>query len=127
MTASVSLLFAFAVWLAGSAALAEQKTVTAAEAKDHIGRDVTVCGKVVQIQKGISRAGRNWLLYFDKPAPPIFTVIVNGNTFDNPFFDADRRYPNTDVCVTGHVRDRDGMVHMLVTAPSKIRIVKPTS
>jgi len=121
-----SLPLALAVWLAAPAAASDKPIVTAAAARDHIGRDVTVCGKVVQIQKGISRAGRSWLLYIDKPAPPIFTVIMNGNTFDNPFFDADKRYAGKDVCVTGHVRDRDGMVHMLLTAPPHIRIVKPT-
>lgn len=127
MVGSVPLLLALTAWLAWPAAAAEKKTVTAAEARDHIGQDVTVCGKVVQIQKGISRSGRSWLLHVDKPAPPIFTVIMNGSTIDNPFFDADRRYPGKDVCVTGHVRERNGMVHMLLTAPTQIRIVKPTS
>lgn len=127
MVRSVSLMLAFTVWLTGPAAGAEKKTITAAEARDHVGQNVTVCGKVAQIQKGLSRAGRNWLLHIDKPAPPIFTVIMNGNTFDNPFSDADRRFAGKEVCVTGHVRDRDGAVHMLVSAPPQIRIVKPAS
>ena len=125
MVGSVPLLLALTAWLAGPAA--EKKTVTAAEARANIGQDVTVCGKVVQIQKGISRSGRSWLLHIDKPAPPIFTVIMNGSTVDNPFFDADRRYVNKDICVTGHVRENNGLVHMLLTAPTHIRIVKPTS
>jgi len=43
---------------------------------------------------------------------------------DNPFIGADRRYADKDICVTGHVQDYRGMVHMRPTAPNQVRIVK---
>jgi DNA/RNA endonuclease YhcR with UshA esterase domain len=120
----VALVIALAFAVAPSPAASEKKTITAAEAKDHIGQDVTVCGKVVTVDKFFSRTGRQYRLHIDQSAPPLFSVVVSGSSTDNPFIGADRRYADKDVCVTGHVQDYRGMVHMRLTAPSQIRIVK---
>lgn len=102
----------------------EKKIITAAEARTHVGENVTVCGKVVRIQKGFSRSGRDWHLQFDEATPPSFTAIVTGNRIDNPgFIDADKRYADKDVCVDGLIRERNGMVYAM-PSPSQIRIVK---
>lgn len=123
-TPSLLLGLALTASLAAPAAPSDKKVITAAEAKDHIGREVTVCGKVVAVQKSGSRGRTSWLLHIDKTPPPVFTVIANAAAIDNPFFDADKRYANKDVCVSGYVRDHDGLVHMLLTAPPQIKIVK---
>ena len=114
-----------AIALAWSAlAAGEEKTITAAEAAEHVGQDVTVCGHVVKTDKAFSRTGRSYLLRIDQAAPPIFTVVVVGSQVDNPFIDADRRYAQKNVCVKGRVRNQKGMVHMQLNAPNQIRIVK---
>jgi hypothetical protein len=108
-----------------AAAASDKKTITAAEARDNIGQDVTVCGKVVAVQKAFSRSGGSWLLRIDEAAPPVFTVMMPGNTLDNPaFLDADRLFADKDICATGRVRDYNGMVHIQLTAPAQIKIVK---
>jgi len=107
-------------------AAAEDKSITAAEARNHVKQQVTVCGKVVAVEQRVSRNGRRWLLRIDQAAPPVFTILLGGETIGNPVFsDADRRYADKDICVTGLVRDYNGMIHMQPNAPGQIRIVKP--
>jgi len=36
--------------------------IKAVDAKDHVGKRATVCGKVVEVQKAIYKAGRSWVL-----------------------------------------------------------------
>jgi hypothetical protein len=124
MSPSVPVVVALALAVVSSAAASEKKTIAAAEAKDHIGQDVTVCGKVVLVDKFFSRGGRQYRLHIDQSAPPLFSVVVSGSSADNPFIGADRRYADKDVCVTGHIQDYRGMVHMRLNAPNQIRIVK---
>jgi hypothetical protein len=127
MARSVPNVVALVVWLIAPAP-PEKKTITPAEARTHIGHNATVCGKIVSVQKGFSPSGRAWHLQFDLATPPIFTVIVGGNTIDNPaFIDADKRYANKDVCVEGLILERNGMVYTAPTTPGRIRIVKDKS
>lgn len=46
-----------------------QKTLTASEAKDHIGEQATVCGKVVSTRYAESSRGSPTFLNFDQPYP----------------------------------------------------------
>src|SRR5437879_4511273 len=43
-----------------------QRSVPAVEAKDHVGEEATVCGKVVSARYFVSRPGRPTLLYLDR-------------------------------------------------------------
>jgi hypothetical protein len=58
-----------AVILLATTSLLAQKTLTATEAKDHIGEQETVCGKVVSTLWAESSRGRPTFLNFDKPYP----------------------------------------------------------
>ena len=54
-----------------------QKTLTASEAKDHIGEQATVCGKVVSTGDAENSRGKPTFLNLDKPYPEqIFTVVI---------------------------------------------------
>ena len=64
------------ILLSVSPALA-QKTLTATEAKDHIGEQGTVCGKVVSTRYAESSRGSPTFLNFDQPYPnQVFTLLI---------------------------------------------------
>ncbi|MFZ0805936.1 MAG: hypothetical protein WAN03_07120 [Candidatus Sulfotelmatobacter sp.] len=48
-----------------------QKTLTASEAKDHIGEQATVCGKVVSTGYAENSRGKPTFLNLDKPYPAV--------------------------------------------------------
>jgi hypothetical protein len=97
----------------------------AVDAKDHVGKRVTVCGKVVEVQKAIYKAGRSWVLNLDAPAPrPPLSLYVPGNAIDNYFWNADKKYANQQICASGFIRDREGLIYMQILQPSDLKIVK---
>jgi hypothetical protein len=124
MPESIPLAVALAVLL--SLVPAEKKTITAAEARAHMGQDVTICGKVVSVRKVTApRAGSSWQIYLEQEAPPIFALIASANQFDNPFFlTADSRFSGKDVCADGKVMEHNGLAYMRLTQPRQIRVVK---
>jgi len=62
-----------------------QKAVTATEAKDHIGEQATVCGKVVSTRWAERSRGSPTFLNFDQPYPDqVFTLVIWGS--DRPKF-----------------------------------------
>ncbi len=58
-----------------------QKKLSAAEAKDHIGEDTTVCGEVVSTRYAASTKGHPTFLNLDKPYP---NQIFTATTGDDP-------------------------------------------
>jgi hypothetical protein len=99
--------------------------IKAVDAKDHVGKRATVCGKVVEVQKAIYKAGRSWVLNMDAPAPrPPLSIYVPGNSIDNYFWNADKKYANQQVCATGFIRDREGLIYMQILQPSDLKIEK---
>jgi DNA/RNA endonuclease YhcR with UshA esterase domain len=105
---------------------AEKKTITAAEARTHLGEDVTVCGRVVSVRKANApRAGASWQIYLDQDTPPVFALIASANLVDNPFFvTADSRFSGKDVCADGKVMEHSGLAYIRLTQPRQIRVVK---
>lgn len=116
---------------AASASVAAEKRppITAAEAKEHVGKRVTVCGHVAGIAQFLARSGKSYLLYIDAPAPNhAFTVIIPGTVQDNPFTmggDPLKRYTNKDLCVTGNVKEKNGAVFMQPNHPAEIKVTEP--
>src|ERR1022692_4214684 len=88
------------ILLAVSPALA-QKTLTATEAKDHIGEQGTVCGKVVSPRYAESSRGSPTFLNFDQPYPnQVFTLLIWGSD-RSKFGDPETSYRGKRICVTG--------------------------
>lgn len=112
-------MLAFAL-LATSSALA-QKTLTATEAKAHIGEQATVCGKVVSTRSAESSRGSPIFLNFDQPYPDqIFTLVISGNDrskFDEP----ETRYRGKRICVTGKITAFKGVPEVVASEPSQIK------
>jgi hypothetical protein len=125
MRAHVVRLTAAALLVAASISSAGDPPIKAVDAKDHVGKRVTVCGKVVEVQKAIYKAGRSWVLNLDAPAPrPPLSLYVPGNAIDNYFWNADKKYANQQICASGFIRDREGLIYMQILQPSDLKIVK---
>lgn len=57
-----------------------QKTLTAAEAKDHVGEVATVCGEVASTHYAATSRGNPTFINLDRPYPnEIFTVLIWGS------------------------------------------------
>jgi endonuclease G len=110
-----------AVVLLAVTALA-QKSLTATEAKDHIGEQATVCGKVVSTRFAESSRGSPTFLNFDQPYPSqVFTLVIWGS--DRPKFgEPETAYRGKRICVTGKISAFKGVPEVLASEPSQIRI-----
>jgi hypothetical protein len=88
MSRRVSALSMLAFALLAASSVLAQRTLTATEAKAHIGEQATVCGKVVSTRWAESSRGSPTFLNFDQPYPDqVFTLVIWGNDrskFDNP-------------------------------------------
>jgi DNA/RNA endonuclease YhcR with UshA esterase domain len=113
-----------AVALAGSLSFVAfaQKKLTAAEAKEHIGDNATVCGDVVTTRYAASSNGEPTFLNLDKPYPnQIFTVVIWGNN-RGKFKTPEEDYKDKKICVTGRITAYDGLPEIIVDDPKEIRI-----
>lgn len=109
------------VLMATLSALAE-KTLTATEAKDHIGEQATVCGKVVSTRYAESSRGSPTFLNFDQPYPnQVFTVLIWGND-RSKFGDPETSYRGKRICVTGKISDFKGVPEIVANDPSQVKI-----
>lgn len=71
----ISCLIVWASLLPG--ANANSQTITAAEAKNHIGETATVCGRVVSAHYAATSRSRPTFLNLDEPYPrEVFTVVI---------------------------------------------------
>jgi DNA/RNA endonuclease YhcR with UshA esterase domain len=113
----VLLLLTFA--LAASLAIA-QKSITPAEAKNHIGEQQTVCGKVVSTRFAESSRGKPTFLNLDRPYPDqVFTVVIWGGD-RSKFGDPETNYRGHQICVAGRIADYRGIPEIIAQAPSQI-------
>jgi hypothetical protein len=99
-----------------------QKHLSSAEAKEHFGENVTVCGEVVSTRYADSAKGQPTFLNLDKPYPnQVFTIVIWGSNrgkFKNPETD----YKEKKICVTGKITAYDGLPEIIADDPKQIRI-----
>jgi hypothetical protein len=59
--------------------LSQNKKLSAAETKDHIGEQATVCGKVASTRYAATTRRKPTFLNLDKPYPTqLFTILIGG-------------------------------------------------
>lgn len=118
VTLAFSLAFGFCLYVkAGSA-----ETITAAEAKNHIGETATVCGKVESANYAARSRGQPTFLNLDEPYPhQIFTVLIWGSDRDN-FKRPEKTYDGESVCVTGKIVEYRGVPEIVARAPDQITV-----
>ena len=99
-----------------------QKKLTAAEAKEHIGDNATVCGDVVSTRYASSSKGEPTFLNLDKPYPnQIFAVVIWGSN-RSKFKTPEEDYKDKKICVTGKITAYGGVPEIIADDPKQIRI-----
>jgi len=99
-----------------------QATISAAEAKDHIGEVATVCDIVASTRYASSTRGRPTFLNLGKPYPnQIFTVVIWGRDREK-FGEPEEKYRDKHICVTGKIILYRGTAEIQVTDPEQIQI-----
>ncbi len=97
-----------------------QNSISAAEAKNHIGETMSVCGEVASAHFAARSRGNPTFLNLDKPYPDqIFTVLIWGNDrhkFGNP----EQIYRDKNICTTGRITEYRGVPEIVATEPSQI-------
>jgi micrococcal nuclease len=97
-------------------------TITASEAKDHIGQVATVCGKVMSARYNPASRGSPTFLNLDRPYPDqLFTVVIWGTErakFGKPEVD----YKDKRICVTGKIETYREIPQVVAKDPSQIKI-----
>ena len=99
-----------------------QSSISAAEAKNHVGEKTTVCGSVASTHYAARSRGNPTFINLDKPYPSqIFTVLIWGS--DRPKFgDPEEVYRDKHICVTGMISDYKGIPEIIAYQPSQIKI-----
>ena len=100
------------------------KKLTAADAKDHIGEQATVCGKVASTRYAATTRGKPTFLNLDKPYPSqVFTILIWGENKEK-FGTPEEKYRDKQVCVTGKITEYRGAPEILISDPQSIEIEK---
>jgi DNA/RNA endonuclease YhcR with UshA esterase domain len=105
-----------------SPAHAQTKRITAAEAKDHVGERVTVCGKLASTRYASKSKGQPTFLNLDQPyLQKIFTVVIWGND-RSKFGEPESKYQDQNICVTGKITSFHGEPEIAANQPDQIEI-----
>jgi DNA/RNA endonuclease YhcR with UshA esterase domain len=94
-------------------------SVSALEAGDYVGKDLTVTGLVADVYKNDKVAYLNFVQKY--PQNP-FTAVIFSNKFSE-FKDIDK-YELKNVEVTGRVSSFKGKPQIILDSPSQIKVVK---
>jgi hypothetical protein len=105
-----------------SAQSQQTKKLSASEAKDHIGEQATVCGRVASARYAASTRGKPTFLNLDKPYPnQVFTALIWGENRDR-FGTPEEKYRDKAVCVTGQITEYRGAPEIVVSNPQSIEL-----
>ena len=105
-------------------AQSQVKKLTATEAKDHIGEQAMVCGKVASTRYAATTRGKPTFLNLDKPYPnQIFTVLIWGENRER-FGTPEETYRDKQVCVMGKITEYRGAPEIVVSDPHSIELQK---
>ncbi len=98
----------------------QNRKLTPAQAKDHVGERAIVCGIVASAHYAETTKGAPTFLNFEKPFPrQLFTVVIWGDNrpkFGRPEID----FKGWKICVTGEIRLFRKRPEMEVKEPKQI-------
>jgi hypothetical protein len=93
--------------------------ISATAAKDHIGENGTVCGKVAGAR--YLEQSKITFLNFDKPYPDApFTAIIR-DEHRAKFGKPEETYLSKDVCVSGKIEEYNKKPQIVLTDPSQVK------
>ena len=106
----------------GSWCSAEPATLTAAEAKNHVGESATVCGNVASVHFASGSDGTPTFINLDKPYPKhIFTILIWGD--DLPKFKENPvKWQDKKACATGTITLYRGIPEIVAISPVQITV-----
>jgi hypothetical protein len=106
-------------WATGAYA---RSSISANEAKNHVGQMATVCGQVASVRYAVKSSGSPTFINLDRAYPKqIFTIVIWGG--DRPKFgDPEATFRAKRVCVTGEITVYRGKAETTVHEPSQIKI-----
>ncbi len=108
---------------AASQAPLQQRTLSAAEAKDHVGETATVCGAVASARYAASSRGQPTFLNLEQPYPnQLFTVVIWGSARGAFPTAPEVAYHAKRICVTGLIDTYRGSPQIVVHGPAPIRV-----
>jgi hypothetical protein len=94
------------------------QSISAADAKTHVGETATVCGRIASERTASSSRGEPTFVNLDAPYPnEVFTILIWG---------ADRKNVGTlpqegsDVCATGTVQEYRGVPEIIVRSRGQL-------
>jgi hypothetical protein len=106
-------------------AQAAPSNVTPADAKNHVGETVIICGKVVDAKVNkyaIPDHGKPVMLDLDQPEPdPVFYFVTFGTKDGGPD-EAIAAYKGKSVCVTGKVTEASGKPYIMAADRTNIKV-----
>jgi hypothetical protein len=103
---------------------AQTAHLTAEDAKNHVGENATVCGRVVRIYFAHNAKGLPTLMNLDMPYPhQIFTIVIWG-TDRTKFGNPERTYRDKNVCVSGKITSHHELPEITINTPAQIKILK---
>jgi hypothetical protein len=101
-----------------------ETTISAADAKDHVGETVTVCGVVASSKYAATTHRQPTFLDFDRPYPnPVFTVVIWG-TDRTKFGTPEETYRGKRICVRGTISLYKGRPEIIASDPGQIMASK---
>ena len=92
-----------------------QTKITPEQAKDNIGKNVQVCGKVYNVYT--SKKGNTFLNFGGKYPNQAFAATIFASDKNN-FKTLD--YANKEICVTGYIKEYNGKPEIIVKYESQI-------
>ena len=95
------------------------QTLTASEARTHVGENATVCGQIAGERTAESSPGKPMFLNLDQAYPKqIFTIVVWGSDRE-----AIGKLPDAGrVCVAGRIELYRGVPEIVVRSPAKLYV-----
>jgi hypothetical protein len=107
--------------LAGQTALAAN-TLTADEAKNHIGENATVCGLVAGVHYAATTRGQPTFINFDKGYPDQpFTVVIWGEDLAK-FNPGPISWDKKRVCATGKITSYQDKPEIVAKSPGQVTV-----
>lgn len=99
-------------------------TLTAAEAKNHVGESATVCGIVASVHFASGSSGSPTFVNLDKPYPNhIFTVLIWGDDLpkfkENPI-----KWQGKKACATGTITSYKGVPEIVAKSQDQITVLQ---
>lgn len=112
---------AFALSLGLTFPVLASQTITATQARNHVGEIASVCGNVATTHFVATSRGRPTFINLDRPYPDqIFTVVIRGSDrakFGRP----QTEYRGRDICVCGEITESRGTSEIIASNPAQIR------